>query len=55
MVKRALAGLPGIRQVDVSLAEAKAWVTYNPTEVTVDEMVRTIVQAGFEARALSGG
>jgi hypothetical protein len=30
-------------------------VTYDPSAVTVDEMVRAINQAGFGARLLSGG
>ena len=54
MVKEALAGLPGIRQADVSFEEAKAWVVYDTSAVTVEQMVRAIDQAGFPARPLAG-
>ena len=53
MVKRALEGLPGIRQADVSFEEAKAWVVYDPSEVTVEQMVHAIDRAGFQARPLA--
>lgn len=52
MVKRALAGLPGIKQAKVSLAEGKAWVAYDPSQVTVQRMVQAIDRVGFRARAL---
>lgn len=54
MVKEALAGLHGIRQADVSFEEAKAWVVYTPSEVTVEQMVQAIDRAGFQARPLAG-
>ena len=50
MVQRALAGLPGVRQADVSLAEGEARVEYDAQAVTVDQMVRAITAAGFSAR-----
>jgi copper chaperone CopZ len=52
VVKRALAGLPGIKQAKVSLAEGKAWVAYDPSQVTVQRMVQAIDRVGFRARAL---
>ncbi len=55
MVERALAGLPGIRKADVSLEEGKARVVYDPSQVTVEQMVRAIHQVGFGAQPLAGG
>lgn len=54
MVERALAGLPGIKKAEVSFAEGKAWVTYDPSQVAVERMVRAIDGVGFVARPLSG-
>lgn len=39
----------------MSFEEGKAWVTYDPSAVGVDQMVRAINQAGFGAKLLSGG
>jgi copper chaperone CopZ len=36
----------------VSFEEGKAWVAYDPSMVTVEQMVRAINQAGFGARPL---
>ena len=51
MVKGALAGLPGVRQVEVSLAEGTARVVFDPAQVTVDRMIQAVRWAGFGARA----
>ncbi len=50
MVQRALEGLPGIRQAEVSLEDGQARVAYDPAGVTVAQMVRAIEAAGFRAR-----
>lgn len=55
MVKRALAGLPGIQKAEVSFDEGKAWVTYDPSKVRVEQMVQAIDGVGFVARPLSDG
>lgn len=54
MAKRALAGLAGVRQVTVSFGEGKARVHYDPSEVTVEQMVGALIRVGFGARALGG-
>lgn len=54
MVERALAGLPGIKKAEVSFYESKAWVTYDPSQVTVEQMVNAINSVGFQAHPLSG-
>jgi len=55
VVERALAGLPGIKKSEVSFYESKAWVTYDSSEVTIEQMVNAINRTGFVARPLSGG
>lgn len=54
MVERALAGLPGIKKAEVSFTEGKAWVTYDPSRVRVEQMVQAINGVGFIARQLPG-
>lgn len=54
MVQRALDGLPGISQAEVSLEAGQARVAYDPVGVTVAQMVRAIEAAGFRARPLQG-
>ncbi len=51
MVKRALVGLPGIKQATVS-SRGKTVVLYDPAQVTVTHMVKAIERLGFAARPL---
>jgi copper chaperone CopZ len=53
VVQRALAGLPGVQQVEVNFTEGSVRLAYNPAEVTVAQMVQAVHQAGFSARAAS--
>jgi copper chaperone len=48
-VTRMLSGVPGVQSVDVSLAEARARVTYDPARTTVPDMKKAVVRAGFKA------
>jgi copper chaperone len=48
-VTRSLQGVAGVQGVDVSLAEHKAKVTYDPARTGVDELRRAVERAGFEA------
>lgn len=50
MVKKALGGLVGVRQAEVSWATKQAEVAYDAEQVTVAQMVAAIKQAGFSAR-----
>ena len=52
MAKRALEGLPGIKQAKVSLWSKKAIVTYDPAQVTVARMVNALERVGYTARPL---
>lgn len=49
-VTRVLSALPGVRSVEVSLAEARASVRYDPGKAGVDEMRRAVEGAGFRAK-----
>lgn len=48
-VTRMLSGVPGVSSVDVSLAEARARVTYDPQKATVPQMKKAVERAGFKA------
>jgi copper chaperone len=48
-VTRMLTGVPGVQAVDVSLAEARARVTYDPAKTTVPDMKKAVVRAGYKA------
>ena len=48
-VTRMLSGVPGVQKVDVSLAEARARVTFDPSKAGVAEMKRAVERAGYKA------
>jgi copper chaperone len=48
-VTRALAGVPGVEKVDVSLSDSRASVTYDPAKADVADFKRAVERAGFEA------
>lgn len=48
-VTRMLSGLAGVQKVDVSLAEARARVTYDLAKVGVAEMRKAVERAGYKA------
>jgi copper chaperone len=48
-VTRMLCGVPGVHSVDVSLAESRARVTYDPAKASVPDMKKAVVRAGFKA------
>jgi Cu2+-exporting ATPase len=48
-VARALEGLPGVEKARVAFQPPEARVTYDPTRVTVDQMVQAIRRLGFDA------
>jgi len=49
-VKRALEGLKGIKNADVSFNEKKAVVTYDPAQINVGKKIHAVAQVGFQAR-----
>ncbi|MGH7253555.1 MAG: heavy-metal-associated domain-containing protein [Nitrospiraceae bacterium] len=54
MVKRALEGLDGVEEAEVSLSRAEARVKYNAQKVTAEAMIEAVKKAGFRASRLSG-
>jgi copper chaperone CopZ len=48
-VTRMLSGVPGVQKVDVSLADARATVTYDPAQASVPAMKRAVERAGYKA------
>jgi len=48
-VTRMLSGVPGVTAVDVSLALARAKVTYDPAKASVPEMKKAVQRAGYKA------
>jgi len=48
-VTRMLAGVPGVAQVEVSLEEGRARVTYDPAKSGPAELRRAVERAGYKA------
>jgi copper chaperone len=48
-VTRMLSGVPGVQKVDVSLAQARATVTYDPAKVGIPAMKKAVERAGYKA------
>lgn len=49
VVKRALEGLKGVRQAEVNFRDQEAHVTFEPAEVSVDQVIEAVNRAGFHA------
>jgi len=52
-VKVALKRLPGVINADISFKEAKATVSYHEGKVTVEQMIKAIEDAGYEAHMVN--
>lgn len=48
-VRTAAKGVPGVTGVRVSLAEGKAWVTYDPKRTTPARIAAAITSSGYKA------
>jgi copper chaperone len=48
-VTRMLSGVPGVNKVEVSLAQARATVTYDPAKSGPAEFKRAVERAGYKA------
>lgn len=48
-VTRMLSGIAGVEKVDVSLAEGKAQVSFDPAKAGLPEFKRAVERAGFKA------
>ncbi|HVE49777.1 MAG TPA: heavy-metal-associated domain-containing protein [Casimicrobiaceae bacterium] len=47
-VKRVLASLPGVENVDVTLKPGRASVAFDPSRVTVQALRKAIASAGYD-------
>jgi len=47
-VTRMLSGVAGVAQVDVSLAQGKASVQFDPAQAGLPELKRAVERAGFK-------
>jgi copper chaperone len=48
-VTKALKAVPGVGDVEVSLAKAEAQIAYAPREVSIERLKAAIDDAGYEA------
>lgn len=48
-VTRMLSGVPGVTAVEVSLAQARANVTYDPAKASIADMKKAVQRAGYRA------
>jgi len=48
-VKKALEGLKGVSRADVSLRSKEAAVAFDPSQVSVEQMVDAVNRLGFRA------
>lgn len=54
MVKRALEGLKGVHRADVSFRDKEARVAFEPTQVTVEQLIEAVNRSGFRASLKRG-
>ncbi|HEY3328003.1 MAG TPA: heavy metal-associated domain-containing protein [Novimethylophilus sp.] len=48
-IQQALSELQGVMQATVSHTEAKAHIRYAPEQVTVQQIIKAIIKAGYQA------
>lgn len=48
-VEKALNALDGVSKATVDLGKANVTVTYDPKKVSIDDMKKAIIDAGYEA------
>lgn len=53
-VRKVLTRLAGVTKADVRYEQQRAIVTYNPTKVTVEQMVAAIKTLGYRATVVTG-
>lgn len=49
-VQRALAGLPGVRQTEVSLEAGQATIEYDAARVSPEQLKTAIEEAGYDVK-----
>jgi len=48
VVKRALEGLKGVRRAEVSFRDKEARVSFDPAQVSVEQLIEAVKKAGFQ-------
>lgn len=48
-MKRALEGLPGVKEAHVNFDKKEAVVVYDPDQVTAEQMITAVANVGFRA------
>jgi len=53
-VKKALAAVPGVEEVDVTLAPPRAAVAFDPSRTTVEMLTKATAEEGYPSSAAAG-
>jgi len=53
-VKRALAAVPGVREVEVTLSPQRAVVSCDPSKTTVEMLTKASAEEGYPSSATAG-
>lgn len=48
-ITKTLKGLKGVKKASVNLEKELAEVTYNPDKISVDDLTKAVIDAGYEA------
>jgi copper chaperone len=47
-VEKAVGALPGVSKVEANVEESKVEISYNPQEVSIDDIKQAIEDAGYD-------
>ncbi|MBP2684705.1 MAG: mercuric transport protein periplasmic protein [Deltaproteobacteria bacterium] len=53
-VKKALAAVPGVEEVEVTLAPPRAAVAFDPSRTTVEMLTKATAEEGYPSSAAAG-
>lgn len=53
-VKKALAAVPGVETVDVTLSPPRALVAYDPSRTTVEMLTKATTEEGYSSSPVAG-
>lgn len=54
-VRKSLAGLPGVGEVEVTLEPPQAKISYDPSKTTLDAMKKATEEEGYPSSPVAGG
>jgi mercuric ion binding protein len=55
LVKKALDTVPGVLKTEVSLEKKQAWVSYDDTKASVEDLRKATGHAGYPAQVIPAG